>query len=71
MVVQDPQNFWNLNNHPVCGAKVAPRHFLDAAAAPPGQEGRWLPDASSMFTALLEQERMARTFSNPDFKLRR
>ena len=33
--------FLNVNNHPVCGVNVASRHFLDAAATPPGQEGRW------------------------------
>ena len=43
MVVQDRQKFLlNLIHHPVCGAKVASRHFLDAAATPPGQEGRSL-----------------------------
>ena len=34
--------FLNLIHHPVCGAKVASRLFLDAAATPPVQEGRSL-----------------------------
>jgi hypothetical protein len=36
------KDFSNLNNHPVCGAKGASRHFFVAAAAHRGQEGRWL-----------------------------
>jgi hypothetical protein len=33
----------NRNNHPVCAVSVSlTRHFLDRAATPAGQEGRWL-----------------------------
>ena len=37
-----PQDYnLNITPHPVCGATVASRNFLVAAATPPGQEGRW------------------------------
>ena len=39
VVPDQTEMFSNPNHHPVCGAKVASRHFLVAAATPPGQAG--------------------------------
>ena len=36
-------------NHPVCGAKEATRHFIEAAATPLYQEGNSQPDTHYTF----------------------
>src|SRR5437899_5849646 len=40
---------WLVSDHPVCGASVAARLFIDAAATPPLQGGECAPLNSSTF----------------------
>ena len=45
-----------VSDHPVCGASVASRLFMNAAATPPREEGKVPVSATLCAKALLEQE---------------
>src|SRR5207302_10279721 len=49
---------WLVSDHPVCGASVAARLFIDAAATPPLQGGECAPLNSSTFVHTLFSRRL-------------
>src|SRR5207302_7034518 len=48
---------WRVSDHPVCGASVAARLFIDAAATPPLQGGECAPLNSSTIHSSSERRR--------------
>src|SRR5439155_26688691 len=55
---------WRVSDHPVCGASVAARFFIGAAATPPLQGGEGVPLNSSIIHSRVLQPALTRRYSN-------